>query len=716
MKKWLFILLLLILPAKVSGQHTVNGNYAHTGSGSTQGNTCREGGKRWIDVTCPPYNADPTGMATSNAAIQGAIMAACATPPSSAYGSRTAIYFPAGIYSVDQPQTPSTAPIFSIPCGGLLFLGGGSLRAGNEGTPQFGQAGAGAAIQVFRSGGASPNDAAIFGCVSHTQITFRNLDIEGWNQAVSGYNCSQLSVPDSILGVLGHTGHTDNAPLVVYNSIWVRATNTTFFTLNGGDYCAIFGGNIPVAGESALAGDVTIEGSVSSCGGFEYIQRVANTNSTGSYTFDKFKLENSLNPLFTVNESIPGLLNVRFGFVTVKDSELQDAGSNLPLLVSNTLSGGFTGVSLISSAGTSPTVVRSASTGDLRQSVNSLAQAALYGFADQNGNPIYTSNSSSGGLNQIVTNGGSNGVVTCSAYISQCGNDSNHDSVPGYSFFKAGTLLATLGLDAHEGLLWASGTVHGFEMGMRSDSEGTVDITAAKYLPPTNPSGTATTGGALSAATYYGTLWAYDGVSCVTTSSHSAFAYIPGVVVGGANNAITFNWTGPATSPSVPSGYCLQVVTTAPIEADSSATQALTISGGGTTSFLYTGQPQTNIGLADPTSYMTPVHRFTATSLGVGTTGPQATLDVAGGMRCALATKSMAYTLASTDCIVDVTGTTTITAPRALSGVVWRVFNSGSNTVTIKADSGNINGGANVTRSANTGYQVWCDGTNCFAQ
>jgi hypothetical protein len=78
-------------------------------------------------------------------------------------------------------------------------------------------------------------------------------------------------------------------------------------------------------------------------------------------------------------------------------------------------------------------------------------------------------------------------------------------------------------------------------------------------------------------------------------------------------------------------------------------------------------------------------------------------------------TKSSGYTLAATDSWVNVTGTTTITVPHLIVGSRWVVFNSGSNTVTVQADSGNINGSANITLSANTGREITCDGSNCFA-
>jgi hypothetical protein len=90
-------------------------------------------------------------------------------------------------------------------------------------------------------------------------------------------------------------------------------------------------------------------------------------------------------------------------------------------------------------------------------------------------------------------------------------------------------------------------------------------------------------------------------------------------------------------------------------------------------------------------------------------------LDAESGFKSALATKSANYTLTTSDNWVNVTGTTTITVPHASTGNHWVVFNSGSNTVTVQSDSGNINGGASITLSANTGKEVVCDGSNCFA-
>jgi hypothetical protein len=91
-------------------------------------------------------------------------------------------------------------------------------------------------------------------------------------------------------------------------------------------------------------------------------------------------------------------------------------------------------------------------------------------------------------------------------------------------------------------------------------------------------------------------------------------------------------------------------------------------------------------------------------------------LDAESGFKTALVTKSTAYTLTTGDSWINVTGTTTITVPHATVGNRWVVFNAGAGTVTVATDSGNINGGASITLTANTGKEITCDGSNCFAR
>lgn len=81
--------------------------------------------------------------------------------------------------------------------------------------------------------------------------------------------------------------------------------------------------------------------------------------------------------------------------------------------------------------------------------------------------------------------------------------------------------------------------------------------------------------------------------------------------------------------------------------------------------------------------------------------------------------QSSAYTLTSYDHWVNVTGTTTISVDPTLTGERWVVFDADpSLTTTLKTLSGTINGVAGSTGipiTSNTGKEVSCNGTNCFA-
>jgi hypothetical protein len=153
-----------------------------------------------------------------------------------------------------------------------------------------------------------------------------------------------------------------------------------------------------------------------------------------------------------------------------------------------------------------------------------------------------------------------------------------------------------------------------------------------------------------------------------------------------------------------PLGYCYQTtgidnIVTVVCDSNQSGTKAINETGGHNIWDVTTvGTPSLGNILATST------YRY-------GTTGQFGT----SGILEALATKSSSYTLTASDSWINVTGTTTITVPHAMKGQRWVVFNSGSNTVTLQADSGKINGGSSITLLANTGRELTCDGTNCFA-
>ena len=231
---------------------------------------------------------------------------------------------------------------------------------------------------------------------------------------------------------------------------------------------------------------------------------------------------------------------------------------------------------------------------------------------------------------------------------------------------------------------------------------------ANKISAPRSLAVTGTGSGSLSAGTYCFVIEAMDSQG---TPGHS----LPSPEVCqtvGASSSISLQWAinvldAPnfriyyGSSSGGENNYFTQAV-------QNSLNQTYTFS---TTSSSSSGAPDFNV---SPTAYSSWLNDATGSpscllcvasnhpqQLGVGEPSPPAgdelavkggVLDAESGFKSALATKSSAYTLTTSDYWVNVTGTTTITVPHASTGNHWVVFNSGSNTVTVQADSGNING------------------------
>ena len=196
-------------------------------------------------------------------------------------------------------------------------------------------------------------------------------------------------------------------------------------------------------------------------------------------------------------------------------------------------------------------------------------------------------------------------------------------------WFKNGAGYSTLAEDPNFGELFGDGTTAGYSGQLLQTTPETLDVGFAKLLPPTNFSGTPTTGGSLGANTYYSVIFATTSASGCNVVTASTFAYSGAMAVGGSNNAINFTWTVPVASVLQPAGYCLTVLTT-PILPNAYEVQALYISGGSTTSFLYTGQTQSSMAAVLPTGSFQAQHRFTSNALGINTTSPQYSLDING--------------------------------------------------------------------------------------
>ena len=81
-----------------------------------------------------------------------------------------------------------------------------------------------------------------------------------------------------------------------------------------------------------------------------------------------------------------------------------------------------------------------------------------------------------------------------------------------------------MGIDPSFGLLFGLGDSNAFNAGLKQTSVETVDVQFAKLLPATGLSGTATTGGTLTAGTYYAQIWThYELPNCTTAPTSSLY-------------------------------------------------------------------------------------------------------------------------------------------------------------------------------------------------
>lgn len=611
----------------VAGNATVSGTLTTTNfspesftpsSLAVSGNAALSGPRPYIDVTAPPYNADPTGAANATAAIQAAITAACAI----GLGSRPGVYLPPGTYSVTQTQTgtSTTAPIFTT-CGDLYVYSNGS----QSGSAQFRSAPQGAQISV--KAGASPNAAAVFAFKQQSNSTIENLEMVCWNECISSYGSTGLRFKNDALAV-SNTGDADNTPLKLTNGFWFWIDGGTLETPTGSMPTVLLTGETSLSGEAPLVGLLFVRDLVTAGGGFEYIQRVGETSSAGTWSFRNVTQEDAAMPFLTITEASSGLL-AQVMNVTFDTAGQSDTGGAQPLVLLNAAHGGLL----------RPVFINSGTPGSQLVQVQSgyiTSYDSLQGFGavvDGSGNLIGT-----GVLSGISADGRdhTSPAITpleqnafpqaCSAFSTNC----THGTLADRWFDNASGGYSTIGIDGSTGMLFGQGNSLGYTAGINQNSVGGVDVETERMLPPTNLAGTATTGGSLAAGTYYGILWTADTPGlCNISGRISSLAYAPAVTVGGSNNAINFTWTAPGAAPIAAGAYCLQVTTTNP-GPDGPVQQDFQVSAPAT-SVLYTGQSQTVFGTAYfAGTYLVGAHRFTYNSLGVNTTTPNYNLDVNG--------------------------------------------------------------------------------------
>ena len=585
------------------------GTFAPT-SMSVGGNESVQGPRPRVDVTA--YGAKGDGVTDDTAAIQAAINAACQTT-AAGYGS---VYFPPPVgsvsYAVRQPQTPSTAPVFTT-CPGLHLIGGNGVHGG----AQFMYAPSVEIAVVFP--GASPNDAPVFQ-IGSNGVTVENLSVVGINQAFSIGNPGSGGAGitgamfKNVTGSINNTGHANNVFYYVTNTLGIHWEDSAGQVASN-QYIWGFddtNGAQPV-------GLIFIDGGTYVGCPIKYTN---NTNQAasgpGSWFVRNLWGEVCNSDLISIANpgggAFPLISNIHIDNMSVSDSScntcaiinLNSSGTKLQgvTITNSTVGNGGQGIAIRQTAGS--VIDYHADCG------SSLCVGAA---VDSSGNPLATGigTNPQGGRDFVANT--SDPSRMDSHYVGVTNADA-----PIARFFAGGNSFSGMALDP-AGVFLNDAANRGYNVSIQQNARETLDVGFAKLLSPTGVSGTATTGGSLAANAYF--VWvSTTSDNCTNVSAISVPS--AGIVVGGANNAINVSWTLPPATVVAPAGYCVGLST-------STATLPvgqLFVSGASTTSVTVNSIP----GGAQTIPYNTfqAVHRFTATSLGVNTTSPQFNLDVNG--------------------------------------------------------------------------------------
>ncbi|MGA9883597.1 MAG: glycosyl hydrolase family 28-related protein [Candidatus Acidiferrales bacterium] len=565
------------------------------------GNETVLGPRPRIDVTA--YGAKGDGATNDTVAIQAAITAACAQ------SARPTVFFPPGSYLVSQTQNPSTSPVFTT-CS-ELHLEGSSTGGGAQfiSAPQ---------TQIISQAGASPSAAPVFSfAYPQNSVTVENLAIDGYNEAVyvSG---SSVRFQNTCLAIGGPTGLADNAALKIADTLWVWYNGGCLQTQSGTVPDLI----IATDTVAASTGLLFFQNSVWSGGGAQYIGRT-NTASTvaGNFIFRDITLENCGSDFFNLSTS-PGVIT-EMASLTLENVVMSDCSAGGTLINFNIPGANLSGVSIVHSVGTGTTAIKMTAGNLTSASVTGCEYACSEGVVNASGQPV--------GGSVVENYNGLDFVVNTADNGDRLRSDNvfGDPDGPGARFTQSGDSFANLAIDPAAGVLFGDGASYGYNVQAAENTTGDLDIGFAKTPPPTNVTGTPTTGGTLAPGTYY--YWVRTGSSCGSTNYASAPSLSSGpVVVASPNNEVAINWTAPVGGATSNPGYCVVRGTTSQWPSTAAYYDNVVISAG-TTSFTDTGSSMICCGyLQPPAPSMATVDRFTPTSLGIGTTTPQSNLDVNG--------------------------------------------------------------------------------------
>jgi len=555
-----------------------------TGTLQVSGNSAFAGPRPWVDPIA--YGADPSGSADSTSAIQSALNAVCSTGG--------ALHFSPGAYKVSQPQTPSTAPVLSVPstCHGLTIEGSSAV---NGPTAQFSRP---PKARIFVVNGSSPNLAPVFllnqPASGNQPTSFRDLEIDGYNQAVQLNSTTNVEF-DHVTLTVGNTGNgirtgatdnTDNTPLAIYNTFWVWFFNGVLLNTSGST-------STPIAVFAFLAqappnlGLFEFRDVVGSGGGFIWDCRgTSGTNNCpnggGNVYFDDVQIENGTMAFYTINDTAGVSPSFQGVPVYFNNDGVIDC-TTWPFMNYNTgaANGPIGGIFMQNVTPCSGGQILTETSGVVKQT-------AIFGDSQF---PMNSSGVPAGNAT-IQTEDGtgfvSSNLAACSQNIEQenlmyiadgCGNP----RLPPIGMGQSGSALATIGISPYYGHEFADGTHYGFESSLIRNSANTLDLDFSCALAPTGLAATPTTGGSLANGTYRYSIQ----TNCASGGTKSAGSAEVSVTLSGSNNAVALSWAAPAGSN--PGSCNIFRSTSAGGTFSSSATNYTSAACASTTTFTDTG-------------------------------------------------------------------------------------------------------------------------------
>jgi hypothetical protein len=573
--------------------------------------SCDSGPRPWIDVTCPPYNAKGDGSTDDTAAISSAIIASCATlTGDNFFTMHPAVLFPPGVYRVQQPQLPSVFPVFNLPSG-CAFLEIRGLTGGSD--FQFGNP----AAMIVVLPGTNPNNAPVFQLNNGNQdSSFKDLAMVGYNQAVYVNNTNHVTFDNAPMSV-AITGQADNTPLKLTNMLEVYRVNHSNASFQG------VSTTLPPVIYTIESGtqpflSIIKTSDVTDAGGAEQViirSQFSGGAAINEMIFRDVQNEDSSNGWLTISNT-SGTAGQGLGPFIFDRVTIEDANGPSPVLTLNDSTSTLNNVWLLDvNYGLTLAPVVQVLAGHM-VSFNCFGPQCQVVDANGNATGQGRSNEQYGGTDHVSDNSFEIAQPTSALFPTPLLGIGGGPTLAD-RWCASGGLFCNIGIDPAFGVLFGLGDTNAFNSGLEQTIKESLDVQVAKVLPPTSPLGTATTGGSLAAGTYYAQFYTTSSTTCDRTFSiTSSPSYTSPVSVSGANNAITYSWTLPVTTPLTPGGYCVEVQTT-PIVSSSLITSAFFISGGTTTSFLYTGQALTTLTPVPAANQLISVARFTNSSLDV---------------------------------------------------------------------------------------------------